>query len=224
MQRKKNMKVSKEMVKRILMSLAGVFLTGVTVGFFQIANLGADPFTCFTLGWANIFHTSYGAIYPFVTGALLIIDFCFDRSRIGIATLLNLFLTGAVADFFYAHFVRFALFSTLYGRVGLLVFTLLILCIGSSLYFTANLGVSGYDAVSQILSKRTKWPFRFCRIGTDVLCVAFGLIFGVAFGDRVGFGTILTAFCMGPVIQLFNDHLSGPLLYGQAYKRETISK
>lgn len=108
------MKVSKEMVKRILMSLVGVFLTGVTVGFFQIANLGADPFTCFTLGWANIFHTSYGAIYPFVTGALLIIDFCFDRSRIGIATLLNLFLTGVVADFFYAHFVGFALFSTLW--------------------------------------------------------------------------------------------------------------
>lgn len=218
------MKVSSEMVKRVLMSLFGVFLTGVTVGFFQIANLGADPFTCFTLGWANIFHTSYGTIYPFVTGALLIIDFCFDRSRIGIATLLNLFLTGVVADFFYEHFVDFAIFATMPGRVGLLLFTLLILCIGSSLYFTANLGVSGYDAVSQIVSKRAKWPFRFCRIGTDVICVLFGLIFGVAFGDRVGFGTILTAFCMGPVIQLFNDHLSGPLLYGRNRKSEQVSK
>ncbi|MDO4740334.1 MAG: hypothetical protein Q4A66_06670 [Eubacteriales bacterium] len=211
--------MSKMMAKRLFMSLFGVFLTGVTVGFFQIADLGADPFTCFTLGWANIFGTTYGAIYPFVTGALLIIDFFFDRSRIGIATLLNLFLIGVVADFFYEAFSGFALFATIYGRVGLLIFTLLILCIGSSLYFTANLGVSGYDAVSQIIAQRTKWPFRFCRIGTDVICVVFGLIFGVAFGDRVGFGTILTAFCMGPVIQLFNDHLSGPLLYGKEFKK-----
>jgi len=215
---------TKEMIKRLIMSLVGVFLTGVTVGFFQIADLGADPFTCFTLGWANIFGTSYGAVYPFVTGALLIIDFFFDRSRIGIATLLNLFLTGVVADFFYNTFADFALFGTIYGRVGLLIFTLLILCIGSSLYFTANLGVSGYDAVSQIISKKAKWPFRFCRIGTDVICVVFGLVFGVAFGDRVGFGTILTAFCMGPVIQLFNDHLSGPLLYGKNYNKEVQPK
>lgn len=208
-------KVNRLFWKRLFMSVIGVSLTGVTVGFFQIANLGADPFTCFTLGWANIFHTTYGGAYPYVTAGLLLLDILFDRSRFGIATLLNLFLIGPIADAVFKTFSGLSLFATLPGRVGLLVGTLLILCLASSFYFTANLGVSGYDAVSQILSKRAKWPFRLCRIGTDVLCVIFGLVFGVAFGEKVGFGTLLTAFCMGPIIQFCNDRISAPFLYGK---------
>ena len=208
----KKLHLPDQMGKRLLMSLVGVMITACTVGTFKIAELGADPHTCMVTGWANIFHTSYGTVYPFVVGALLVIDFLFDRSRLGIATLLNLFLTGFIADKVYEWLLPVALFTTLPGRIGLLIVTLVGLCFASSLYFTANLGVSGYDGISQIIAERRKWPFRLCRIGTDCLCVAFGLIFGVRFGADVGFGTILTAFCMGPLIQWFNDHVSIPLL------------
>ena len=48
-------------------------------------------------------------------------------------------------------------------------------------------------------------------MSTDLICVVIGGLLGAA----VGIGTVLTAFCMGPVIQFFNDHISSPLRYGK---------
>jgi uncharacterized membrane protein YczE len=35
-------------------------------------------------------------------------------------------------------------------------------------------------------------------------------------GAKVGIGTVLTAFCMGPIIQFFNEKISTPLRYGMS--------
>ena len=39
------------------------------------------------------------------------------------------------------------------------------------MYFTADLGVSTYDAVTLILTERKLGKFRYLRITTDVICV-----------------------------------------------------
>ena len=87
----------------------------------------------------------------------------------------------------------------LWVRFILLLLGLVLLCLGTSLYFTADLGVSAYDAVALIFAKKTPIFFRICRIGTDVVCV----IIGLSFNATVGIGTVLTAFFMGLVIQWF---------------------
>ena len=45
---------------------------------------------------------------------------------------------------------------------------------------------------------------------TDFICVLTGGLLGA----KVGIGTVLTAFCMGPIIQFFNEKVSTPLRYG----------
>jgi uncharacterized membrane protein YczE len=80
--------------------------------------------------------------------------------------------------------------------------------VGSSLYITADLGVSSYDAMSLILSERTKIQFRWCRISTDLVCVIVGFFCHAV----LGIGTIITAFFMGPFTQFCNVHISQPLL------------
>ena len=85
--------------KRIAMSFFGVIVTGFCIGAFQKANLGADPFTCFVTGIANIFHSTYSTFYIIVTGALLVGVFFVEKHYIGIATVINLFFTGMAADF-----------------------------------------------------------------------------------------------------------------------------
>lgn len=42
--------MEKIMVKRIMMAVAGVIITGISVAAFKTANLGTDPFSCFVLG------------------------------------------------------------------------------------------------------------------------------------------------------------------------------
>ena len=204
-------------IKRILMAFIGVALTGICVGIFNTAMLGADPFTVFVTGIGNLFGLGYGSIYTIVTGAFLVLVFLIDRHYIGIATIFNLFGIGFTAEVTKNVIAQFYQGEQLWIRVAMLLFGLILLCFGSSLYFTADLGVSAYDAIALILSKKTPISFRFCRIGTDLICV----LIGFSFKATIGVGTVITAFFMGPIIQWFVEHFSKPFLYGkQAAEQE----
>jgi uncharacterized membrane protein YczE len=90
----------------------------------------------------------------------------------------------------------------------------ILLSFGSSLYYTADLGVSVYDAISLILAKKKikifKYilPFKWIRVASDFVCVSAG----AAFGKMPGIGTIITAFFMGPLISFFNRRAAEPFL------------
>lgn len=202
-------------IKRFCMALAGVLITGCCVGTLQKANLGVDPFTCLVTAFANLFHSTYSTFYVVVTGILLLVVFLLNRHYIGVATVLNLFGTGIAADFMHGIWDRIVPDPSLPARFGILALGILVVCFSSSLYFTADLGVSAYDAVALTAAHKYKLAaFRLCRIGSDVVCVAIGFACHVT----IGAGTVITAFFMGPVIQWFNDHVSEPFLYGKVGK------
>lgn len=201
--------LSKHQIKRLYMAFIGVALSGICVGIFNTALLGADPFTVFVTGSGNLFGLSYGNIYTIVTGVFLLAVFLLDRHYIGIATIFNLFGIGYIAQFtMYLIEQVYQGGGSMPLRLGMFLFGLLLLCFGSSLYFVADLGVSAYDAIALILAKRTPVPFRFCRIGTDTICV----IIGFSLHAVIGIGTLITAFFMGPIIQWFVDHFAKPFL------------
>ena len=48
-----------------------------------------------------------------------------------------------------------------------LIIGIVVICFGSALYMTANLGVSTYDAVAIVMSSKWKWgKFKYIRIFT----------------------------------------------------------
>ena len=205
-------KKTSEKWKRIGMSFFGVIVTGVCVGALQKADLGADPFTCFVTGIGNIFHSTYSTFYLIVTGALLVGVFVIEKHYIGIATLINLFFTGMAADFMRGLLDGIFPEPGIVLRVAIMLAGILGTCFSASVYFTADLGVSAYDAVSLIAANKYKlMAFRLCRIASDSICVLTGFIFHVT----IGVGTVITALFMGPVIQWFNTHVSEPFLYGR---------
>ncbi|MBR1781295.1 MAG: hypothetical protein IJ751_07845, partial [Oscillospiraceae bacterium] len=72
---------------------------------------------------------------------------------------------------------------------------------------------STYDVWALVLDRRTPAPFRFQRVGTDLVCVAAGFcLLGFRTAGAIGVGTIVTAFFMGPLIDFFNRKLAQPLL------------
>lgn len=199
-------------MKRIIMAFVGVILTGFCIGFFQKANLGTDPFTTFVTGIANIFHSTYGTFYIIVTGILLVLVFIVEKHYIGIATLINLLCTGMAADFMYNILHGMIPDPSMPLRIVFLAVGVIGTCFSASLYFVADLGVSAYDAWALMANEKYKIAaFRVCRITTDCICVLVGFIFKAT----VGVATIITALCMGPIVQFFNVHFSYPLLYGK---------
>lgn len=206
--------------KRILMSVLGVVICGISVGFFKRATFGVDPFQSFMSGLDTMIPIDFGTLYVIANVCLLLFSIINDRSKIGIATLINLLFTGYIADFSHQFLNNMFPALGMTGRIIMLVIGIVVMCFSSAFYFTANLGVSTYDAVALVISE--KWnpaPFRFCRIACDLVCVITGVILFLCAGQPisnigavVGVGTIVTAFFMGPLIDFFNVHVAQPFL------------
>lgn len=202
------------------MSLFGVIICAISVGIFKIAALGVDPFQSLMSGLDKLIPISFGTLYVIVNAILLLFSLIADRHYIGIATFINLFLLGYITQWTYEFLQTVIVNPSMIIRLLCLLVAIVIICFGSALYMTADLGVSTYDAVALILVN--KWhigQFKYIRIVTDVICVLLGAGLFLLGGGKIakiptiiGVGTIITAFFMGPLIEVFNQKVAIPML------------
>lgn len=206
--------------RRVLMSLCGVIVCAVAVGVSKIAALGVDPFQSLMAGLDQLIPIDFGTLYVIVNVLLLTFSLIVDRHNIGIATFINLFLLGYITEWTYAFLQTVIVAPSTLVQVLCLIVGVVIICFGSALYMTADLGVSTYDAIAITMSRKWKLgKFQYIRIATDLVCVILGTaVFLIGGGTWarvptiVGVGTIITAFFMGPLIEFFNVKIARPLL------------
>lgn len=206
--------------KRIIMSLIGVIITAISIGAFKFAAFGVDPFQSFMSGIDTLIPIDFGTLYVIVNAVLLLFALIFDRHYIGIATFMNLFLLGYAVDFSHSLLASIFPDPSIITRYVSFLFGFVFLCLGSSLYMTADMGVSTYDAIALVCTN--KWnlgKFRTVRIITDFFCIVLGIgsfLLGGGTANQitafVSIGTVITAFCMGPLIDLFNKKIVSPIL------------
>lgn len=206
--------------KRIFMSLFGVIITAISIGAFKFAAFGVDPFQSFMSGMEALIPIDFGTLYVIVNAVLLLFSLVFDRHYIGIATFINLFLLGYIVDLSLEILERLFPAPDMMIRCSSFLLGFVFLCFGSSFYMTADMGVSTYDAVALVCAN--KWNlgrFQAVRISTDFLCIVLGIGMFLLSGGAVssirtflGIGTVVAAFCMGPLIDIFNRYIAAPLL------------
>ncbi|MBF4693930.1 YczE/YyaS/YitT family protein [Fusibacter ferrireducens] len=200
-----------EKQKRIFMTIAGVLITGFSVGIFNLALFGMDPFQVFAHGVWNHTSIGFGTFYTIVNLLMLIGIFFIDRTKIGLGTVINIFLLGYVVQFSSWLFNIWIPMPSLIVRSVALAIGIIVICFGSALYFTGDLGVSTYDAVALIMTEKKVAKFQYCRIATDLVCTITGFLLGAT----VGVGTLITALFMGPIIAFFNRTVAIPFRYGK---------
>ena len=199
-----------------------------------LEDLGID-----SAGLDKMIPIDFGTLYVIVNAVLLLFALFADRHYIGIATFINLFLLGYITDFTHKTLLlnivdtssldsalasEFLAAPTsvnpaglnipMWLRIAFIVGAIIVICFGSALYMTADLGVSTYDAVALVITNTWKiGKFQYIRIITDVICVVLGAVIfrlgGGTWGEIptiIGIGTIITAFFMGPLIEFFNEN------------------
>lgn len=206
--------------RRILMAVLGVLICAVSVGFFKMAAMGVDPFQSFMSGLDAFAPLSFGILYMIANAVLLLFSLAFDRHYLGLGTMVNLFLVGYIVQFSYEFLQNIFPAPGPGLRILFLIIGIVVMCFASAFYFTADLGVSCYDAVALILAH--KWhvaKFRYCRIVCDLICILIGCVLFLLAGGKpsaiptiAGIGTVITAFFMGPLIDFFNVHVAEPFL------------
>lgn len=206
--------------RRVAMSLCGVIICAIAVGVFKLAAFGVDPFQSLMSGLDKLIPIEFGTLYVIVNVVLLIFSLVANRHAIGIATFINLFLLGYITQFTYEFLQTVFVAPSVAFRLVCLAVAIVVICFGSALYMTADLGVSTYDAVAITMAYKWKMgKFQHIRIATDFVCVALGVVCFLMGGGTwrsvptiAGFATIITAFFMGPLINLFNIKIAQPLL------------
>lgn len=201
-----------EKQRRIFMTVAGVLICGFSVGIFNFSLFGMDPFQVLAHGIWKHTTMGYGTFYTMVNLLMLVGVFFIDKSKIGLGTVINIFLLGYVVQFSSWLFNVWIPEPAIFIRSIALAIGILMISFGAAFYFTGDLGVSTYDAVALIMSEKKIAKFQYCRMGTDLVCVIGGFLLGAT----VGIGTLVTALFMGPIIAFFNRTVAVPFRYGKA--------
>ena len=84
-------------------------------------------------------------------------------------------------------------------QVAALLFSVVANGIAGALYIGAGLGPGPRDGRMTGLARRTGWSLRLVRTGIELTVLGFGWLLG----GTVGVGTLLYAFTIGPLVQIF---------------------
>ncbi len=192
--------------KRIAASLIGNLFIALGIALFKQSVLGNDPYTGMNMALAELLGVPFSLLQLGVNLLFFALQFRFERRLIGFGTLVNALFIGSLIDFFYALSLSlFGLPASMAAKLCVMAVGMVICSFGLSLYQSADLGVSPYDAAALILDRRLRRvPYFWCRIFTDGLCA----LICWRSGGIIGIGTLVTAFGFGPVIALFNRLLA----------------
>lgn len=193
----------KELLLRVIILMIGLTIAHLGVTLFILADLGSDPFNVLVQG---IFRT-IGSIlnWSFITHGRIHIVICFiiilallavDKSYVKIGTVLCMVFGGPIIDMFTIVLAPiFEISDSLVFKIILLALGCVILAYGMTIVIKSDAGTGPNDLVSVVISDKTKKKFSIVRIIVDVSFVVIGFILG----GSLGIGTIICAFCVGPV-------------------------
>lgn len=197
----------KEICVRLLILLVGLTIAHLGVTLFILADMGTDPFNVLVQG---IFRTLQKIpLLSFLTHGYTHMAMCFlimavllfvDRSYIKIGTIVCMFCGGPIIDVFTALLGGLIhAGNPLAVRLVTLAAGCVILAFGMTIVMKSDAGVGPNDLVAIFISDKLKKKFGIVRVIVDVSFVAIGF----ALGGVLGVGTVICAFLVGPVAELF---------------------
>ena len=202
-----------KITKRIIMMIIGNVILGMGAGMLRAADFGVDPYQCFVLGIDNLLKLGYGTTFVVVNAVFLVLMLVFARRMLNLGTLVNMFFLGYIIDFSHSICMNITPLPSVLVRVVYFIVSILLITFSSAVIYTADMGVSTYDWIALKTAEAQKIvSFKWCRVGTDLVCVIIGLVFSII----PGIGTIVTAFLLGPLVSFFRTYCSEPFLYGKS--------
>jgi uncharacterized membrane protein YczE len=195
--------------RRMIGMILGNVLLGIGVSVFKLSGMGNDPFSAMIMSVSDLLHMQFSTFLILLNTIIFMIEITLGRKYIGLGTFANWFLLGYVAEtFIWLSSVYITPSESFIGRLPFVIAGVIMMSLGVSLYQTSNAGISPYDSIPLIMTDRLPLPYFWCRI----ICDATATIICLLTGGLIGLGTFLCAFCLGPIIHLFNEKLSKKLL------------
>lgn len=183
------------MPRRLIQLFIGLVLYGASMALMLRAALGLDPWDVFHQGLAGEVGLSIGKVVNLVGLAVLLLWIPL-KQRPGIGTVANVILIGTAMD------MTLSVLPPIEGlalQVAALVVSIVANGMAGALYIGAGLGPGPRDGLMTGLVRRTGWSLRIVRTAIELTVLGLGWLLG----GTVGVGTLLYAFTIGPLVQVF---------------------
>jgi uncharacterized membrane protein YczE len=181
-------------VERLLRCVTGLAFFGIGIAFFVKSTLGVPPWDVFHSGVSK--HTGLGLGTVLIIVAFFVLLLWIPlRLRPGIGTILNAVEIGLVEN------VAQDLLpdtSNIAVRIAFMAAGMLCIAAGSGFYIGAELGSGPRDGLMLGLNKRFGISVRLARTVVEVTV----MIIGILLGGKIGIGTFVFAFGIGPLVQI----------------------
>lgn len=175
----------------------GLFLFALGIVLLLESHLGLSPWDVLNQGVSKHTPLSFGTAN--IAVALLVLALAAGLgAKIGLGTVANAVLIGLIVDGLLTLDAIDALSdASLPVRALLMVAGVITIGIGSAFYIGAGLGAGPRDSLMLVVARRAR-----VRIGVSraVIEVAATVV-GFALGGRVGIGTLVFAFGIGPAVE-----------------------
>jgi uncharacterized membrane protein YczE len=170
--------------------LLGLCLYGVAIAFEVRARLGLDPWDVFHQGLARRTDLAIGTCVILVGAAVLLLWVPF-RQRPGVGTICNVIVIGGALNLMLE---RLTTPVSILWRSVYLVLGIVLCGVATGAYIGAGLGAGPRDGLMLGIARRGH-SIRIARTAIELSV----LVAGFLLGGRVGIGTVLFAFSIGPI-------------------------
>lgn len=199
--------------KRLVSMILGNTLLGMGISIFKFSGLGNDPFSGMVMALSDNAGIKYAVFLMFLNIFIFVLQFILGKEFIGAGTIFNALFLGYITTFFYELWLFLFDKPTIFPiQIFIMLIGTIVTGLGLSMYQTPNVGISPYDSLSVIMSKRIKKISYFWhRIFTDSICALICFFAGGIAGGEIGLGTLVSAFGLGPVINFFDTQFTRKL-------------
>jgi uncharacterized protein len=167
---------------------------GVTLTI-KAKSLGIGPWDVFHVGLFKQLGLTIGTWSIIAGFVVILLSYILTRKIPQLGTFVNMVLIGVFIDLFY-----FLLPAPNHIVSQFIVFGLgiIILSYGIGLYIAADVGAGPRDSLMLAIVERTNWSVSWVRGGMEITV----LILGWLLDGPVGFGTVLIAISLGPLVEI----------------------
>jgi len=197
-----NAAAPRRLVRRLAQLYVGLVVFAFGEALILHAGLGVIPWDVFQQGLVNHWGLTMG-IWSIIVGVSVLLLWIPLRQRPGIGTVSNAIIIGAALD---PMLRGLPVPESLGWRAAYLVLGILINGVATAAYIGARLGPGPRDGLMTGLVRVTGRSVRLIRTLLEVTVVVIGWLLG----GNLGFGTVLFALAIGPVVHVFLPRLTVP--------------
>jgi uncharacterized membrane protein YczE len=177
--------------------LAGLIVSSLGLALIIQSGLGVGPGDSVAVGLSMHFPITVGTVMIIAFVILLLVNAWLEKKRPQFESLIPIIIRGRTVDIFLYGILENMNYEVWWAQWGIFTLGLIATAVGVAVYLRTPFPRIPLDHFMMIMNERTNQSKSSVRIFTESAMALVGFLLGAP----VGFGTLIVALLLGPLIQ-----------------------